>query len=101
MKTLLVATALALAMSFSPASAQSCKLHDELHADIKDAYNEIPVGTGITGRGSMVELLLDREDNSWSLTETFPSGETCYRGGGESWEFLPVPGPDLSSYPPA
>ncbi len=48
------------------------------------------VGWGVSERGNLVWMLVDPEDNQWTLIEAFDSerGPGCRVNGGDRWEWL-------------
>ena len=81
---------LVLAMLATPAVAQqqqrsSCGDRSDLLTQLKDKYKETPTGIGMTGQGSVVELMTS-ENGSWTLVISFPNGRSCLMATGEGWE---------------
>jgi hypothetical protein len=78
----------ALAMLVTPALAQqqpACGDRNDLLTQLKEKYKETPTGFGMTGQGSVVELMTS-ESGSWTLILSFPSGRSCLIATGEGWE---------------
>ena len=86
---------LVLAMLATPALAQqqqqqqqqrpSCGDRNDLLTQLKDKFKEAPTGIGMTGQGSVVELMTS-ENGSWTLVLSFPNGRSCLMATGEGWE---------------
>ncbi|MCC7047262.1 MAG: hypothetical protein IT562_11170 [Alphaproteobacteria bacterium] len=82
------ALGLALALLAMPAEAQqrpACGDRSDLLAQLKDKYQETPTGFGMTGQGSVVELITS-EQGTWTLVLTYPNGRSCLMATGEGWE---------------
>ena len=63
----------------------SCGDRNDLLTQLKDKYKETPTGIGMTGQGSVVELMT-AENGSWTLVISFPNGRSCLMATGEGWE---------------
>jgi hypothetical protein len=66
-------------------SAPACGDRNDLLTQLKDKYKESPTGIGMTGQGSVVELMTS-ENGSWTLVLSFPNGRSCLMATGEGWE---------------
>lgn len=66
-------------------SAPACGDRNDLLAQLKDKYKETPTGFGMTGQGSVVELITS-ENGSWTLVLSFPNGRSCLMATGDGWE---------------
>lgn len=84
MKTLI--TAAAITMIATTATAQSiCGPREKILEVAKEKYNEDPVSAGVAVNGQLVELLLDREDGSWTIIVSRGDGVSCVATTGEAW----------------
>lgn len=73
-----------------PALAQSapCDARDNVLALLSDRYSEAPVALGVTGHGSLVEVLTDARGTTWTILVTAPDGTSCIVLTGEGWRTL-------------
>lgn len=62
-----------------------CSGRADVIAQLRDEFKEEPAAIGMTGAGTVVELLTS-ETGSWTLLLTFPSGQSCLIATGEGWE---------------
>jgi len=85
--------AIAVACTAAPALAQQterpCAQRNDVLAQLKDQYDEKPVGVGMTENGAVIELTTS-ESGTWSLVLSFPNGRSCLMATGESWEQAPA-----------
>ena len=91
MKNLLIATALALAISFggSQVAAQAmCLDRGAVVEKLKNDYQEVPRAMGLTGTGLLLELFL-APGGSWTVVVTAPTGVSCFVASGTQFEFIP------------
>jgi hypothetical protein len=91
-------TALAVT-AFAPRSVAAlgpCETRDTMVAALADRYREVPVALGITKAGSLVEVLQNTRDETWTLIVTSPQGISCLVFSGEGWRDRkpPTPEPD-------
>ena len=79
----------ALGLLATPALAQqqqaACGDRVDLLSQLKSKYHESPAAYGMTGNGSVVELMTS-DDGSWTLVLSFPNGRSCMMATGEGWE---------------
>jgi len=79
----------AMGLLAMPAAAQErpapCGDRGDLVSQLKDKYHESQTGFGMTGNGSVVELLTS-DNGSWTLVLTFPNGRSCMMAAGEGWD---------------
>jgi len=73
-----------------PALAQGapCDARDSVLALLADRYSEAPVALGVTGHGSLVEVLTDARGTTWTILVTAPNGTSCVVLTGEGWRSL-------------
>lgn len=72
----------------SPAFGQSqtCMKRVDLVRQLADRFQEAPIGLGIADNGSAVEVFVNPDGATWTLTMTMPNGLTCLLATGEHWE---------------
>jgi len=56
---------------------------------LSSRYSVTPVAMGVANNGEMVEILLSKSGESWTIILTIPNGMTCMFAAGENWEALP------------
>jgi len=70
----------------SRASAQSsCNPRDVAYQKLKDLHGESRWGQGVNGRGTLVEIWVNRETGSWSVLWSKPDGLVCVVDVGVGW----------------
>jgi hypothetical protein len=52
-------------------------------------YSEIPVATGLTNNGAVLEVLSSKTGKNWTIMVTLPNGTACMIAAGENWEKVP------------
>ncbi len=91
--------ALIVALLSGPVYAQpSCGPRDEVTAQLKESYKEMPVGRGLAGEAAMIEAWANLETGTFTITATTPGGQTCLLASGEHWESIfeiTIPGDPL------
>lgn len=80
----------AAALAASPSLAQGvpCDARDSVLALLANRYSEAPVALGVTGHGSLVEVLTDAGGTTWTILVTAPNGTSCIVLTGEGWRNL-------------
>ncbi len=63
-----------------------CTQRSEFVRYLADKYTEEPAAIGITGNGSVTELLQSRNGASWTIIKTTPDGISCQVAAGEHWQ---------------
>ena len=53
---------------------------------LDDRYHEQSMEAGITETGSLIELFVSEEEDTWTLTVVDPNGISCVIAVGESWQ---------------
>jgi hypothetical protein len=89
------ALALICIISFGSQSMaqQVCGKRDEILKTLAaPKYQETPVGHGLGGDSSIIELLRDADDGSWTVIQTTIYSKhfrkTCIIAAGRFWEFV-------------
>lgn len=80
-------------LTAGPASAQNALCGDraEFLSKLSSRYSEVPVAMGIANNGTgLVEMLMSRGGESWTIILTMPNGDACVIAAGESWQSLPT-----------
>lgn len=89
-RTIVVLTAISIAVWATPASAQSvCSKRATFIEHLGQEYSETTSAVGVSSDGSVVEVLTS-EGGSWSILVTNPEGVTCLVASGDSWEDLKI-----------
>ena len=70
--------------------AGQCGPREEVLAQIKKNFSEIPGARGLTFRGDMLEVLV-APSGSWTIIVQGPGEESCVLTSGEGWENVPPP----------
>ena len=52
-------------------------------------YSEIPVATGLTNNGAVLEVLSSKTGKNWTIMVTMPNGTACMIAAGENWQKIP------------
>ncbi|AET42340.1 hypothetical protein DSS3P1_31 [Ruegeria phage DSS3-P1] len=85
------AVLLLLGMMPAPARSQeqglSCLPRQVAVAHLQSKYAETRKGVGLAVNGSILEIWA-AESGTWTLTVTYPNGQTCLLGSGENWTVL-------------
>ena len=72
-----------------PAEAQvvrmPCGTHESITKQLLQKYSEKPVAVGVTGTGSLIEVLASRDGETWTILLRQTSGLTCIMSSGEDW----------------
>jgi len=65
-----------------------CDRHATVIDLLSERYGEAPVALGVTGNGSLVEVLVDAARGTWTIIVTSPEGLSCLVLSGEGWRHL-------------
>lgn len=97
LKGLLIIAGLAGATVATPALSQQsgaveqpCANRNHVAGQLRDAFGERMVGSGLASNGVLFELYVGPA-GTWTLLVTTPDGSSCLAGAGEAWEPLPEP----------
>ena len=70
----------------SAAAAQAvCLPRGQALQHLAAKYGEAPVARGVTGIGSLLEVLAAPSGGTWTIIVTQPSGRSCLVAAGEGW----------------
>ncbi len=74
-------------MLASPAAGQSIPCNDRavVLKVLADKYGEARVGAGVTNRGYMIELLISKGGETWTLIVSQTNDVSCIIAAGEGW----------------
>jgi hypothetical protein len=90
--------ALVAAFFAAPAWAQTqCLPREVVARGLAEKYGERLIARGLTDpRGQKFEIFVAPDTGTWSAVVTWPSGQSCWIGSGDGWEFVTeaVPPPD-------
>lgn len=91
-------------MSFAPAASPrvtvpGCLPRAEMGRLLAEEYNERLRGQGLNSNGRLIEIYVNPVGDSWSLTETDPSGQSCLRAAGQYWQMERDAGPEAGGQP--
>ena len=70
-----------------------CGERREIVAILAEEYGEMRQFMGLTFARQVVELFASPDTGTWTLTITYPSGETCLIGAGDMVDLAPDPLP--------
>ena len=59
------------------------------HKTSRQKYSEIPVATGLTNNGAVLEVLSLKTGKNWTIMVTLPNGTACMIAAGQNWEQIP------------
>jgi hypothetical protein len=91
LKSVLLAAALILPLSGTPAEAQQlCSERGKVIGQFSKVYKEAPVAGGLTRDGRLIEILSTGDGSTWTIVISEPGGETCVIMAGEGWRPLKV-----------
>ena len=84
----MIRLAVALCLLASPAVAQGrqCFPHEAGVERLADKYGEQPIGRGLTKLGTVAELFVSEDGDTWTILQTWPSGRSCLVTSGVGWE---------------
>lgn len=61
---------------------------DEIVAQLRDSYQEMPVAGGIATNGNILEVFVSSDGLSWTIIVTRPDGMASVIAEGEGWSFI-------------
>ena len=85
----------AILLAVSPVRGQvrdqgNCADRSQVVQRLADEYGETRQAIALTFSRQVIEFFASRDTGSWTLTITFPSGETCLLGAGDLFELTPT-----------
>ncbi len=96
-RTLLLIPAIGLALTATPAAAQSpgagqqfCAKRPDLLRHLDANYQEAPISMGLADNGNVIEVFSAKDGATWTITVSLPNGLTCMVASGQFWETAPV-----------
>ncbi len=82
--------ALAIFLVSSAAVAQvSCGQRDKIVEWLAVEYKEAPIATGVSSKGSLIEVLSTHDGDTWTVIVTSPDGDSCVIASGQGWRAKP------------
>ena len=74
----------------SVAMAQApCGQRDKIVEWLAVEYREAPIATGVSSKGSLIEVLSTHDGDTWTLIVTSPDGKSCLIASGQGWRARP------------
>jgi hypothetical protein len=96
LKSAVLATALILPLSGTPAEAQQlCSERGKVIGQFSKVYKETPVAGGLTRDGRLIEILSTGDGSTWTIVISESNGDTCVIMAGEGWRALKYKAVDL------
>jgi len=90
--------ALIFLAGFVPATAEAaCDLREAILKKMLLGYKELPSARGIAANGSVIELLVSPDGETWTMMQSLPNGVSCMIATGESWEAVERKAPETPS----
>jgi len=83
--TLAAVTALVTATGPARAAQAPCNTRATVLTTLEKDYGEKPVAFGITGKGSMVQVIAAKDGKTWTIVIHDPSGTSCLIAAGQTW----------------
>ncbi len=90
MKTLLTFL-IVLTLAIPAAAAPQCALRDTVLTHLEQKYQETPEANGVTTTGGLIELLVNKDKDTWTLIISTPQGMSCLVAAGNGWREIKTP----------
>ena len=87
-KVFWIAAALTLAGQAAAADVP-CGQRDKIVEWLSVKYEEEPVASGISSKGSLIEVLSSEDGTTWTILLTTPNGTSCVVDTGQAWQAKP------------
>lgn len=87
MKTVFAAAAFAALTALPVNAAPNCASVAQVIELLALGYGESPVASGLDERGALIQMWVNVETGSWTVTGTGPSGTSCILAQGEGGGF--------------
>lgn len=71
-----------------PAQPANCASRDVVLEQLDDRFNEIRQSIGLAGNNTVVEFFVNPVTQSWTVTMTYPSGQTCVMAAGTGFDTI-------------
>ncbi len=82
--------AVAVFLVSSVAMAQvPCDQRDKIVDWLAVKFKEAPIATGVSSKGSLIEVLSTQDGDTWTLIITSPDGNSCMIASGQGWRAKP------------
>ncbi len=85
-------TLLAVALLVAPSAAMAqvpCGQRDNVIKWLAANYKEAPIATGVSSKGSLIEVLSTQDGETWTVIVTSPDGNSCLIASGQGWRAKP------------
>ena len=69
-------------------AASKCFERAEMLDRLAKKFSEAPIAVGISSKGLLVEVLSDKDGETWSIILTNPKGRSCLVVWGDGWRNL-------------
>ncbi len=80
----------ALFLVSSAAMAQvPCDQRDKIVDWLAVKFKEAPIATGVSSKGSLIEVLSTHDGETWTVIVTSPDGNSCMIASGQGWRAKP------------
>jgi phage/plasmid primase-like uncharacterized protein len=86
--TTLLAVAIFLVSSAAVAQVP-CGQRDKIVEWLAVKYKEAPIATGVSSKGSLIEVLSTHDGDTWTVIVTSPDGNSCLIASGQGWRAKP------------
>lgn len=70
-------------------AAPLCNQRTTVLSTLDRDYGEKPIAFGVTGDGSLVQIVAAKGGSTWTLVIHAPNGTSCLIAAGENWRKLP------------
>ena len=66
-----------------------CGQRDKIFEWLAVKYKEAPIASGVSGNGSLREVLSTHDGDTWTVIVTSPDGDSCVIASGQGWRAKP------------
>jgi len=66
-----------------------CGKRDNIIKWLSANYKEVPIATGVSSKGSLIEVLSTYDGDTWTVIVTSPDGTSCLIASGQGWRAKP------------
>lgn len=67
-------------------TSRLCASRADIVKYLKEKHGETSIGMGLRVPSGITELWVNEKTETWSITVTYPSGQTCIVGLGNHWQ---------------
>ena len=68
------------------AVAANCAAYAQVKERLEQGYGETVASSGLSSYNSVVEVWASEETGTWTITETYPNGQSCIRASGQHYD---------------